>query len=1043
MRKLILTLSTAFVFILHAAAQDRTVTGKVTNEKNVPVEGASVATPDGKYGTQTNKDGNFSIVLPANEKTLTVSYVNFESVTRSVVTATTVNISLKPVDSKLEEVVVVGYGTQQKRKATSAITKIDGSDIANLATTSFDKQLAGRAAGVQVNTSSGLLNAAPRIRIRGINSISQGRTPLFVIDGVPTFSGGNSGIVNTNVLSDINPADIESFDVLKDGAATAIYGSRGANGVIMITTKKGKMGKLSMNYDMYMGFNSTAKRFDLLNAQEFVTIANEKHTNAGQAPQAFLDANKTNTDWQSNVFRNNAFVQNHTVSLSAGTDKLSFYGSVNYLSQEGVVRTNIARRYALRANVEARVNPRVKMGINLAVTRSEDNDQNNGGNALGGSIAASIRALPNVPVYNSAGVAGYNIDLANPGVLGKDANLKYIDNGYTNVAFLLDKNKLNNDKYRIIVNTFLELTILKGLTFRTQGSADYLNSTDFLSYDNRHGDGLPNGRVSDTYYTTSRYTWQNVFNYNRTFRKHSVGATAGTEMQRDISKNFGAAGTVISDLFFIQENLISNSFGTQLSSGGFSKLGFQSFFGRVNYDYDNRYFIQGTIRRDGQTSLAKANRYGNFPGGSVGWRISNERFWRHSGFEKWINELKFRGSYAVVGNTLTGFPYLSTYASYPYAATNGLAVDVVGNPGLKWETDKKLDIGFDMSFAKNRINLTFDYFKNNNDDQVFNVPQAPSLGIPNNIITKNIGTMQNRGIEIALNLEMIRKRDFTWTVDLNYTSVTNKVLSLAPGLTEQTLAPTTATNNGTFNILRVGQPVNAFYGYSYAGVNAANGNAMYYTATGALVQYNNALTNAGYYYALTKNDPNLGAFYGASLPSSDRLVLGTAIPTWFGGLTNSFTYKRFSADIFLRFSGGNQVYNLTAQEALMSNGFINNSREILKRWTTPGQVTDVPKLWIGRDAQINLTQNLNSRFLEDGKYLKLQSVTFGYNLDEKTLEKRTNGYIKSFRFYVQGQNLFTWTGYKGIDPENISEQGIDNNTVPQIRSITAGINVGF
>lgn len=1044
MRKLILTLSTVFVFILHTAAQDRTITGKVTNEKSAPIEGASVATTDGKYGTQTNAAGEFSIIVPPSVRTLTISFVNYETVVRTVGAGrTTLIISLKQADSRLEEVVVVGYGTQQRKKATSSITKVDGQDIAPLATTSFDKQLGGRAAGVQVNVSSGLLNAAPRIRIRGANSLSQGRNPLFVIDGVPTFQGGNSAIANTNVLSDINPADIESFDVLKDGAATAIYGSRGANGVIMITTKKGKSGKLSMNYDMYMGFNTTVKRFDLLNAEEFVTISNEKHTNAGQAPQAFLDANKTNTDWQSNVFRNNAFVQSHTVSLSAGTDKFNFYGSANYLSQEGVVRTNFARRYALRANVEAKVNPNMKIGINLGVTRSEDNDQNNGGNALGGSIASSIRALPNVPIYNPAGVAGYNIDLGNPGVLGRGANLKYIDNGYTNVAFLLDKNKLNNDKYRIIVNAFLELTILKGLTIRTQGSADYLNSYDFLSYDNRHGDGLPNGRVTNNYFQTSRYVWQNYLNYNQTFRKHSIGATAGTEMQRDINKGLTGGGSVISDIFFIQENLITNSYSTQTSSGSFSKAGFQSFFARFNYDYDNRYFIQGTIRRDGLTALAPGNQYGNFPGGSIGWRISNERFWQRSGFSKWVNELKFRGSYAVVGNILTAnFPYLSTYASYPYAAINGLAVDVVGNPSLRWETNKKIDIGFDATFAKNRVRVTFDYFKNNNDDLVFNEPQAPSLGIPNNIIAKNIAEMENKGIEITLGLDIVRKKDFNWTMDLNYTHTTNKVLSLANGIKEQIVLANTSTNNATLNINRVGETINAFYGYDYAGVNAANGNPMYYVADGSLVQY--SLANNAYYYAVSKNDPNLGVLYnGGALSNNDRNIRGNAIPTWFGGLTNTFTYKRFSLEIFLRFSGGNSVYNQTAQEALMSNGFLNNSKAILDRWTTPGQVTNVPKLWLGRDAQINLTQNLNSRFLEDGKYLKVQNIMFSYSLDNNVVEKRTNGHMKSLRFYIQGQNLFTWTKYTGIDPENISEQGIDNNTVPQIRTVSAGLSVGF
>ena len=1044
MRKFILTAVIALLCVLTAVAQDRSISGKVTDEKGNSLAGVSVTTPDSRYGTQTDNDGNFKLNLPPGVKTLSFTSVNYETVTRTLGKQLVLNTSLTTTDKSLAEVVVVGYGTQQKKKATAAISKINGADVANLATTSFDKQLAGRAAGVQVITSSGILNQAPRIRIRGVNSITQGRSPLFVIDGVPTFSGGNSGIVNTNVLSDINPNDIESFEVLKDGAATAIYGSRAANGVIIITTKKGKAGNTNVNYDMYAGFNNPAKKFDLLNAEEFVGIANEKHINAGQTAQAFLDANKTNTDWQANVYSKNPFVQSHTVSVNGGTDKTTYFLSAGYLSQEGAVRTNTAHRYSLRTNIEARINPKAKIGLNLAVTRSEDKDQNNGGNSLGGAISASLRALPNVPIFNPAGVAGYNIDVTNPGVLGKGANLKYIDNGYTNIAFLLDNNKYNNDKYRAIGNIFLELYPFKGMTLRTQASADYLNSVDFLSWDPRHGDGLPAGRVSNSYNTTSRYVWQNVATYNRTFNKHSVTAVLGTEMQRDILRRIDASGTAISDLFFIQEGLIDGSYNTQLSGGGFSKAGFQSYFGRLNYDYDNRYFIQGSLRRDGQTSLAEANRYGNFPGVALGWRASQESFWKNSSLSQVINELKFRGSYAVVGNTLTGFPYLSTYGSAPYGAVNGLSVNLVGNPGLRWETNKKIDYGVDMSFFNSRINVTADIFKNDNDDQVYNVPQAASLGIPYNTIAKNIGSMQNKGVELSLGLDVIRSADFTWNVDFNYTHVTNKVLSLTPGIKEQIIPATTATNNGTFNILRENNPVNAFYGFEYAGVNASNGNPVYVRADGSLAQYKiSAGVDAGYYATASKDDDKFGTFIGANLPATDRKILGNALPTWFGGLNNSFKYKQFILDVFLRYSGGNKVYNLTRQEVLMSNGFVNNGREILDRWTTQGQLTTVPKLFIGRDAQINLTNQLNSRFLEDGKYLKLQNVSLSYAFDRKKLDQITNGYVKSLRFFVQGQNIFVWTKYKGIDPENILEQGLDNNTVPQVRSMTAGINVGF
>lgn len=1041
MRKLILFLSAVFVFILHAAAQDRTITGKVTNDKGSPIEGVSVTSPDGKLGTQTNSEGNFTLVVPSSVKNLNFSYVNFESQTKSVGRLLAINVSLKPADARLEEVIVVGYGTQQKKKATGSSSNIKVEGFKNLVTPSIDKQLAGRAPGVQVTVASGLVNAPARIRIRGVNSVSLGRDPLYIVDGVPIITGNNAVVTNSNALGDINPNDIENIEVLKDGSATAIYGSRAANGVILITTRRGRSGKTRINYDVSMGFNNTFKRFDLLNAQEFVTIANEKLVNAGGVNQAFMRPDNASTDWQSVVFEKNAFVQNHTLSFSGGSEKTTFYTSVNYSNQEGTVKTNFNRRYGVRFNFDTEINKYIKFGNSLTIARQEDGDQQNGGNALSGAVTASLRALPNVVPYSTTHPTGYNI-LPGGNALARDANTRTIESNYVNIAFVLDKNKIRSDKYRILTTPYLEISPAKWLKFRTQASADFQLIYDFLSYDPRHGDGFAiNGIIQNTYTQNEILVWQNYLNITKNFGRHNFYLTAGNEIQRNRSKFVQAQGTNIADLFFLQENVIGNTFAIQAVPGGnFVESGFNSYFGRFNYDYDGKYFLQFSIRRDGISSLSPNDRWGNFPGASVGWRLGQEKFWQNSSIKKLFNDVKIRASYAVVGNIAGsniagGYPYLTTYGAAPYASTGGIAINNVGTPGLKWETNKKYDVGVDLAMNNGKITVIADWFRNINDNLVFFVPTPASYGVPGNGTYQNVGSSSNEGIELGVNIAMIRKADFRWNMSANFTSITNKITKLNNKQDILVAGP----NNGTFNVLREGEAINALYGHVWAGVNSGNGNPMWYKADGSLVQLN--IANQNYYYALSKDDPNLGTL--TTLSTADRKTFGVTTPTWFGAFTNNFEYKNFMLDVMFRYSGGNTVYNLTRQESLLNQGFTNNGREILQRWTTPGQVTNVPKVWYGRDNSVNLNGRANSRFAEKGDYLRLQNVVLSYTFSDKQLEERTKGLIKTCRVFVQGQNLWTWTKYTGIDPDSITELGIDNGTSPTIRTISFGLNVGL
>ncbi len=931
----------------------------------------------------------------------------------------------------MSEVVVTGYGTQKKKAVTAAQSKINPNTINTLATSSIDQQLRGRAAGLQVTNSSGLVNQAPRIRIRGVNSISQGRDPLIVLDGVPTYSGGYSGVANTNALSDINPADIESVDILKDGSATAIYGSRAANGVILITTKKGRSGKSNLTYNATFGSAQPYQKFNLLNADEFITIANEKLTNASQAAAAFKNSENTNTDWQDVAMRSSAKTQNHSFSLDGGNEKTTFYLSFNYSDQQGLIKTNIARRYGVRINIEHKVNDWLKVGNNLTISRTEDNDQNNGGNALSGAIANALRALPNVRAFDPANTpfAGYNIK-ADGSALGRDANTRDIENNYTNLAFVLDKNQFKSSKNRIINNAFAEIRFIKGLTYRLQASIDYNNGIDFQGLDPRHGDGRGSiGSVFNQSLNRNRYVLQNILNYNVSFGSHNISAVAGNEIQRDESRNFNGQGTAISDIFFLSNNIISGSYVNQFSGGSFGKSGFTSYFGRVNYDFKEKYFFQISARRDGQSSLAEDKRFGTFPGFSAGWRLSEEGFWKNGGLNKIANEVKIRGGYAVVGNTLDGFPYLSTYGSARYGGLNGISVNNLGNPGLQWETNKKINVGVDISFLNSRFTLTADWFKNNNDNLVLAAPLPVSFGVPGNAVSRNIGSTLNDGIEITLGGNILAGKDFSWDANVNYTKTKNKVTSLY--LNQDIIS--------TYNILRVGQPINAIFGYNYAGVNSGNGNPMYIKADGKLIQGN--IPTSSYAEVVKAGDPTLGA--ATTLAAGDRSVLGNAIPTFFGGISNTLRYKGFTFDFFFKYSGGNYIFNQTSQESLFNLGFANNSKEILQRWTAAGQSTNVPKLWYGRENFINLNQNANSRFVEKGDYIRLDNVSLSYNINKSSLQNFANGHIKSVRFFVQGQNLWLITGFSGIDPENITEAGINYNVVPSARNISFGLSVGL
>ena len=591
---------------------------------------------------------------------------------------------------------------------------------------------------------------------------------------------------------------------------------------------------------------------------------------------------------------------------------------------------------------------------------------------------------------------------------------------------------------RTIGNAYGEVKIIEGLKLRTQIGVDLVNSQDFLSYDARHGDGRgANGLLVQQAINVSLWNWQNTINYNRVFNDaHDINIVAGYEAQKRIDTDFSAQGSDFSDIFFLQEGLISGSFSNQFSGGGATQNGFDSYFGRVNYGYKGRYLIGASFRNDGISSLALTNRRANFLGASAGWRISEEAFFSNIAALDFISDLKVRGSYAQVGNTQIGnFPYIGSFGAAQYGNQTGIQFNQAGNPDLKWEAATNINIGIDLGLFRDRIGIVVNYFQNDVTDLVLARPTPPSVGIPGNSINQNIGAITNRGWEFEVNALTISSKGFSWRSSFNLSLIQNEI---------------TALNNDedvilTYHINRVGEPIGSFYGYEWAGVNPANGNPMWFKADGSIVQYN---IDGNNYRLFNEEDPADVSQPGTLSAATDRKILGNSNPTWQGGWNNTFAYKGLSLQIFFRYLGGNQIMNVTRQATLLNMGFQNNGAEILDRWTAPGQETNVPKLRQGAETLINNTGAADSRFLEDGRFLRLQNITLSYEIPGSVLRSVPSLGFNTLRLFAQAQNVWTWTNYSGLDPElnastGNSEFGVDNNTNPLIRTVSFGANLGF
>lgn len=1036
---LLVALSMQFSF-----AQERTVTGKVSDKTGV-IPGVNVLVKGTKVNTQTDFDGSFSVKAKTGD-VLIFSYVGMNNKQVTVGTSNNVNVELESEAQLMNEVVVVGYGVQKRKEVTGSISKIAGSDISNLVTPSFEGVLAGRATGVQVLTNTGLIGAAPKIRIRGIGSISGSTEPLIIVDGIPIYSGDIGGVSATNGLADINPDDIESFDILKDGAATAIYGSRAANGVVLITTKSGKKGTLKVSYSTVFGVASAAKIYDVLKTPDFLVISNEKRTNVGLAPWAV--GNTYNTDWQRAVLRSSPQTT-HNLNFSGGSDKTKYFLSLGLSDFDGINLSNNMKKYSIRANIDQDINRWLSFGTNLNVNRTEYNGVNSSPSGLSGNIFNAIRQLPNTPIYDALNPTGYNLS-SNNAAVGQWDNLAAVGDAITNIMYVLDHNKYKSTTTRIIASVFANAKITSDLSYKLQVSADNASTDGFQYWNPIHGDGRSfNGYVYQENRNLLRWNWQNILNYKHTFAEdHNLGVTGVAEYQKSQDKTlWGQGSDIISDFF--DKNLVNNSFNTKDTGGGISEKGIISYLGRVTYNYKEKYFVQGSLRRDGISQFESDVRYHNFPGVSAGWTVSKENFME--GISSTVSDLKFRGSYSQVGNVdilnQAAYPSKDLTVGSPYGSSNGIGYYQFGNPLLKWETSTKVDFGVDLGLFNNRLTVAFDYYKNNIDNLVLAAPTPPSLGVPNNTINQNVGKMYNQGYEFAVSFKAINNANFKWDVSSNLTLTKNVVTSLFQGQdivggSSSTGSSTDITSIAPNIIIRQGESVNSLYGYRYWGVNKANGNPVYYKADGSLVQGN---LNNSTYFVFDPSNPGAPMVVGdaksqSSLGSADKTILGNTLPTYYGSFTSTMKYKNLDLGFMFRFSGGNKIFNGTRRE-LMNQNFNNNGTEILGRWQSVDNPGDgwTPRLIASSNTFTNLSGSATTRFVEKGDFISLDNISLGYTLPKLLLEKIG---VDNFRFFVQGQNIWLITKYKGLNPE-METNGVDVNGTPRAKVISVGLNVSL
>ncbi len=1015
--------------------QSKTVTGRVTDSSGSPLPGVSIVIKGTTQGIITDADGKYLLSKVPADATLVFSFVGMKVQEISVSGKTIINVTMDEETIGLEEVVAIGYGTMKKSDLTGAVVSLKSEELMSSPISSVDQGLQGKTAGVQVFQSSGQPGSAPRIRIRGTNSINGGSQPLYVVDGFPFYnSDNNSGVLMSNAgfnpLSTINPNDIESIEVLKDASATAIYGSRASNGVILITTKKGKNGKPQISFDSYYGLQYMANKIDLLNAREYAIVQNEcfeRRNKDLRYTQADIDSLGVygGTDWQDELYRSSVPIQNYNLTISGGNENTKYSLSAGYFTQDGLIINSGTERASFRVSLEQKINEKLSIGSDLSYSNTNTDLAltNTNGSGSGG---VSFRALiedPTKPVYTEDGEFNYD-----------KASLFWGGNCVADATLL--ENKTITD--RLLGNVFAEWKITPEITGKVVFGVDILNNEErqFVPselYRSNSESSASLGKVKD-------FTWLN--DYTLTFHKlfneiHDVNFVLGSSFQ---SNNHNSLVGSTSDLVIEDLKYYSLSGGSDPAAprSYFSEWSFASFFSRANYILKDKYLFTLTGRYDGSSRFGEGNKWGFFPSASFAWRLMDEEFIKSLNA---FSNLKLRTGYGITGNSEIGlYKTQQTLSQAYYLLGNNTVIGYgpsssnLANPDLGWESTSQVNIGLDIGFLNNRISSNIDYYYKTTTDLLLDASVPLSSG--RTACQKNMGKITNEGIDFYLNTINIKKSNFKWTTSLNISHNKNRVKDL--GGTDLIIFTSDVrggwVNTYRANVLKVGQPLGVFYGYVTDGIVQLGEEGSVPTIEG-------------------KPDPQAGYFKFKDLDgdntitSEDRTIIGNPNPDITGGITNTFSYKGFDLSFSLVGAFGFDIFSHTKAELLMGRGERNSHRDMLKAWSEDNPTNEFMINGIEDTQTLLFYRNPLSWYVEHVSYLRVQNVTLTYNLPKDFLSRLR---LSGAKIYMSTNNLYTFTNYEyGYDPEvnsfgnSNTSLGQDYDTYPRPRSVLLGININF
>ncbi len=1023
MQKKIIALILIIFCIMKIDAQPFTISGSVTDNDGNGLPGVNVLIKSTTSGTVTDMSGNYSIEVRGQEDVLIFSFIGYVSEEVPVLNKTEVNIVMVPSLESLDEVVVVGYGTVKKRDVTGSIASVKNEDIENTPVKDVLTALQGRAAGVNVVSNSGAPGAGVTLRVRGNTSLNSGNEPLYIIDGVAIQSTSLSELdvfdnAGVNPLADISPSDIESIEILKDAASTAIYGSRAANGVVLITTKRGKEGKPQFKVNVSSGFSRITRKLSVLNASQYRSLILDTYYNTDPTlaiswtiADSLNPKNNGDIDWQDVMYRD-AWQTQADLSILGGSKDLKYAFSTSFLNQDGIMLGSNYKRISARLNTDYHLSPKLVVGNSLSYSNGI-NDRVSAAGTGNLSLVQSILVRP--PTY---------------AMYMPDGSLNSYQFGKRNPVALAEDCTHLNQSHRIIGSQYLEYELIEGLKFKASLGVDFtaMQEDEFYPTTVDYREGYNDGQVR----ATNNFTWmnENYFTYNKSINEnHNLSFLLGMSEQKWKYQSTGLRGRYFasdrtSTLNAASTIITWSESGSDATMNTIQEHSMVSYFGRAGYNYKSKYLIEANIRADGSSRFGKDNRFGYFPSASAAWRFSAEPFM--AGISSVLNDGKIRMSVGQTGNEAIGnytsqgvFQVGTNYLDY-----SGASPFEMPNNSLTWETTTQYDAGIDLSFVNNRIVFNADAYLKKTMDLLYDVPIPSTTGF--NYITQNIGEIENRGAEFSLFTQNLTG-ELKWSTNFNISFNRNKVIDLPDELLTNGYI-----QNEDFHVLKEGEPISIFWGWEFNGVyayDADNANEVRYgSATGHIYE---------------GGDPIFSDLDGNYIiDEDDETIIGNAEPKFFGGITNEFSYKNFSLSFFLQYSYGNDIYSYLNFMRNWVFKYNNASADALKRWRKQGDVTDYPKqIHSDKYKAVSHTQ---TRWVEDGSYLKLKNLTFSYNIPNSLLSKVK---INSLKAYVSAQNLITWTHYTGYDPDVDSfsglRPGVDWGAYPQSRTFILGLNIEF